>query len=67
MSGDRLTRELIAIRPKVPVIICTGYSERLDEERAREIGARFLMKPLDLAQLGDALLDALHSRTRAAS
>ncbi len=67
MSGDRLTRELIALRPGLPVIICTGYSERLDEERAREIGARFLMKPLDLAQLGDALLDALGGRARAGS
>ncbi len=67
MSGDRLTRELVALRPGLPVIICTGYSERLDEERAREIGARFLMKPLDLGQLGDALRDALGGRTGSTS
>jgi CheY-like chemotaxis protein len=60
MRGHQLTRELLALRPDLPVLICTGYSEHLDEERAREIGARGLfMKPFDVAQLGEALRAAL--------
>jgi PAS domain S-box-containing protein len=60
MRGHQLTRELLALRPDLPVLICTGYSEHLDEERAREIGARGLfLKPFDVAQLGEALRSAL--------
>ena len=62
MRGDELTRALLAIRPALPILICTGYSERLDEERALAIGARALLpKPLDLRELVTALRDALGS------
>ncbi len=60
MSGDELTIALLAIRPSLPVLICTGYSARLDEGEARAIGARALLpKPIDLQQLGDAVAAAL--------
>jgi CheY-like chemotaxis protein len=52
MSGDALTSALLAIRPGLPVVICTGYSEGVDDERARALGARaFFPKPLDLREL----------------
>jgi CheY-like chemotaxis protein len=45
------------------VLICTGYSARLDELEALAIGARALLpKPLDLHQLGDAVASALTPR-----
>jgi PAS domain S-box-containing protein len=60
MRGDELTRALLAMRPALPILICTGYSERLDEERALAIGARGLLpKPLDLRELVTALRDAI--------
>jgi CheY-like chemotaxis protein len=63
MSGDELTRALLAIRADLPVLICTGYSERLDEAQARALGARALLsKPIDLASLGAALAAALQAR-----
>jgi CheY-like chemotaxis protein len=63
MSGDELTLALLAIRPDLPILICTGYSARLDEQEARAIGARALLpKPLDLHQLGDAVASALRPR-----
>jgi len=62
MGGDELTRCLLAIRPDVPVLICSGYSARLDEAEARAIGARALLpKPIDLQQLGEAVAAALRS------
>jgi CheY-like chemotaxis protein len=65
LCGDALARALLALRPGLPVLICTGYSERLDEERASQIGAAaLLMKPLDLAQLGAALRAAIPERAR---
>jgi CheY-like chemotaxis protein len=58
LRGDELAPALLALRPALPVLICTGYSDRLDEERARALGARaLLMKPLDVSQL-EAALDA---------
>ncbi len=47
MTGDRLARELMSIRPDIPVIICTGFSERINREKARSLGIKgFLMKPV---------------------
>jgi PAS domain S-box-containing protein len=52
MTGDQLSRELLAIRTDLPVIICTGFSERLDQEKALSIGIRgFLMKPVVISEM----------------
>ena len=60
LSGEQFTRELLETRPDLPVVICTGYSERLTAERARQIGARALVnKPLDRALLARLMREAL--------
>ncbi len=52
MTGDQLTRELLSTRPDIPIIICTGFSERLDQEKATSIGVKgFLMKPIVRAEM----------------
>ena len=52
LTGDQLAQELMTLRPGLPVIITTGYSERIDEEGARRLGAKaLLMKPLIMADL----------------
>jgi two-component system cell cycle sensor histidine kinase/response regulator CckA len=62
MGGDELTRALLAVRPGLPVLICTGYSARLDEVGASAVGARALLpKPIDLRELGAAVAAALSS------
>jgi FixJ family two-component response regulator len=38
MTGDTLAQELLRIRPDMPIILCTGFSELVTEERAKEIG-----------------------------
>ncbi len=62
MTGDQLTRELLAIRPDLPIIICTGFSERISPEIARALGARgFIMKPIvrsELVKMVRSVLDA---------
>jgi CheY-like chemotaxis protein len=48
MSGVQLATEILKIKPDMPIILCTGYSEGLSEEKALKIGvADFAMKPLD--------------------
>jgi PAS domain S-box-containing protein len=46
MTGDRMAMEMLCIRPELPVILCTGYNELINMDRAKEIGLRaLLMKP----------------------
>jgi len=60
MTGINLTRRVLAIRPDMPVIICTGYSETLNEVEAIEIGAVALLgKPLDRTILARSVRKAL--------
>jgi PAS domain S-box-containing protein len=47
MTGDILAQELIKIRPDIPVILCTGFSEKIARGKAEVMGIKaFLMKPL---------------------
>lgn len=51
LTGDRLAQEILNIRSDIPIILCTGYSEHLTEERAKELGVReFIMKPFEIGQ-----------------
>jgi CheY-like chemotaxis protein len=60
MTGDRLARQLLQIRPDIPIILCTGYNERISEGRARwfEI-SEFVMKPLVMCELAETIRKAL--------
>ncbi|MDO9225077.1 MAG: PAS domain S-box protein [Pseudomonadota bacterium] len=56
MTGGDLIRSIHELRPHLPAILCTGYSDGLDEATARQQGIRrLLLKPVD----GDELLAAL--------
>jgi PAS domain S-box-containing protein len=47
MTGDVLTRKLQVVRPGIPVIICTGYSEKVTQEMIDRLRIRALiMKPV---------------------
>ena len=46
MTGDRLALKLMKIRPDIPIILCTGFSEKITEAKAKGMGIRkFIMKP----------------------
>lgn len=52
MTGYHLARQCLAIRPDMPIILCTGYSEVLSEEQALAGGIRgVLIKPVKLHEL----------------
>jgi FixJ family two-component response regulator len=55
MTGADLSKELLKIRPDVPIILCTGFSEVITEGEAKRMGIReFLMKPLTLRDIAVA-------------
>jgi len=60
MTGDKLATELLSIRPGIPIILCTGFSERITGEKAKEMGIRkFVMKPLVKSELAEAVREVL--------
>jgi two-component system cell cycle sensor histidine kinase/response regulator CckA len=61
MTGLELAGAILAIRPEIPVILCSGYSDMISEEKIREAGIReFIMKPVGLREMADALRRLLH-------
>jgi PAS domain S-box-containing protein len=61
MTGSDLARRILQIRPELPIILCTGFSNQISEEKARIYGIKgFAMKPVtqkDLAALIRKVLD----------
>ena len=61
LTGDALAQELMQIRPDIPIILFTGYSDLMTRERFARIGIRdCLIKPLsrrDLTQSIRRVLD----------
>ncbi|MBM3226641.1 MAG: response regulator, partial [Candidatus Tectomicrobia bacterium] len=63
MTGEVFAQELRAIRPDIPIILCTGFSHTVDADKARAQGIdAFLMKPMVARDLGQALQDVLQRR-----
>ncbi len=61
MTGDQFAKAMISIRQDIAIIICTGFSEKLDREKAKRIGIKgFLKKPVsksDFARFLRKVLD----------
>lgn len=61
ITGEVLARELLEIRPDVPIILCTGFSHSMTSEKAKAMGIRaFLLKPLLIKDLARTLREVLH-------
>jgi CheY-like chemotaxis protein len=60
MSGLNLARKLMEIRPGMPMILCTGFSEQANEQAAAALGIRaFLLKPLVMRDIAAAVRKVL--------
>ncbi|MDR3554922.1 MAG: PAS domain S-box protein [Syntrophobacteraceae bacterium] len=67
MTGVDLAKTILRIRPDIPIVLCTGYSELVSEETARELGIRaYVMKPLgrrNISKVIRTVLDGITGRT----
>ena len=62
MTGVTLSSLLQGIRSDIPIILCTGFSDQITPEKARELGIRTLLtKPVSIQDLGEAIRKALPS------
>ena len=60
LTGVKLAKEVLGIRPDLPIILCTGYSEAVDANEARALGIRdFLMKPYSVRKMAETVRRAL--------
>ncbi len=62
LAGNDLAAQILKVRPDIPIFLCTGYSEKMTEESAAEVGFQgFFLKPVSMADLSKALKKAIDS------
>jgi CheY-like chemotaxis protein len=60
LAGIDLAREILALRPDMPIIMCTGFSHSADADKAHSAGIRaFAMKPLTKRELARTIRQVL--------
>ncbi|HSA95377.1 MAG TPA: PAS domain S-box protein [Acidobacteriota bacterium] len=60
LTGGELAREILKVQPGFPVILCSGYSETLDEPQALAMGIRaFIMKPFSVREISRRIRQVL--------
>lgn len=60
MTGTQLAEAMMAIRPDIPVILCTGFNEQITEQVLEKMGIRhLLMKPFDQKELSLIIHDII--------
>jgi signal transduction histidine kinase/CheY-like chemotaxis protein len=66
ITGVRLAEKILGMRPDVPVIICTGYSDMVSPEKVKAVGIKeILMKPLERKELAIVLRRVLGAKNGA--
>jgi PAS domain S-box-containing protein len=62
MTGMELANELFKLRSEIPIILCTGYSDHINEEKAKRNGIRaFVMKPVVLDEIANTIRKVLQA------
>jgi PAS domain S-box-containing protein len=60
ITGSELSERILAIRPDIPIILCTGYSGLINEEKAKKLGIReYVMKPVTMKSLAKVVRKVL--------
>ncbi len=63
MTGEHLARKVLELRPDMPVILCTGFSEQMNAEKAERLGIKkFLIKPVSPKELARSVRDLLDKK-----
>jgi CheY-like chemotaxis protein len=65
MTGIELSKQLLKIKPDLPVILCTGFSAAISQEKLIQAGVReIIMKPIISSELARSIDSVLKSRER---
>lgn len=67
MSGMEMALKMMKVRPEIPIILCSGYSEAVDSKLARELRIKdFLLKPISQKAFASAIRKALDEKQSSA-
>ncbi|MFH2123754.1 MAG: ATP-binding protein [Pseudomonadota bacterium] len=67
MTGLDLSEKVLALRPEMPIILCSGFSEQVNKEQTQELGIKgYLEKPLTVRDLALAVRKVLDEKGEAA-
>jgi PAS domain S-box-containing protein len=65
LTGLHLARKLLKIRSDIPIILCTGHSDTVSPEKAKEAGIKeFIMKPLGNRELAQVIRGVLDTKSQ---
>jgi len=60
ITGEKLAREILTVRPGIPIILSTGFSEVVQETDVRALGIReFILKPFSVSEIAEKIRKAL--------
>lgn len=60
MTGAELSKNMLAIRSDIPIILCTGFSELIDKDKAKALGiSAFVMKPILMSKIAKVIREVL--------
>ena len=63
MTGTELAKELMNIRPDIPIILCTGFSNSVNSESAKAFGIRkLIMKPVNREEISLVIREILDKK-----
>ncbi|MBF0288011.1 MAG: response regulator [SAR324 cluster bacterium] len=63
MTGEQMAQALLEARPNLPIILMTGFSHIMSQEKAISLGVKhLLLKPIEMDQIGAAIRDALKTK-----
>ena len=63
MAGDELSAQILKLRKDIPIILCTGFSETMSEEKATSLGIKgFLLKPIVMNDLTSKVREVLDKK-----
>ncbi|MGA2401570.1 MAG: response regulator, partial [Syntrophobacteraceae bacterium] len=62
LTGMDLVEEVRRIRYDIPIILCTGFSEKITAEGAVDLGVELVMKPFGITQLAELVRQVLDVR-----
>jgi len=60
MTGAKFAEKLKEIRSDIPIILCTGHSSLIDEDKAKQSGiSGYVMKPVSMSKIAKAIREIL--------
>ena len=61
LTGIDLSKEIRRIQPDIPIILCTGFSEKVTEKGAIDLGVELAMKPFGMKQIAELVRKVLRA------